>query len=57
MERSGHGSYPGFVGKATYHLQTTDKVLRQQLATLAAFGLYSGVGAKTTFGLGQMRVL
>lgn len=54
MERSRRGSYPGFVGKAIYHLQTRDKVIRQQLATLAAFGVYCGVGAKTTFGLGQM---
>src|SRR5262249_96871 len=45
----------GFVGQCTYHV-SADEPLAAHLTTLASFALYSGVGYKTTMGMGQVRV-
>ena len=45
----------GFVGQCTYHV-SADEPLAAHLTTLASFALYSGVGYKTTMGMGQARV-
>ena len=45
----------GFVGHCTYRL-SADLSLTAQLTSLAAFARYSGVGYKTTMGMGQVRV-
>jgi CRISPR-associated endoribonuclease Cas6 len=44
----------GFVGHCSYHV-SADEPLAAQLTTLASFALYSGVGYKTTMGMGQVR--
>jgi CRISPR-associated endoribonuclease Cas6 len=44
----------GFVGHCSYHV-SADEPLAAQLTTLASFALYSGVGSKTTMGMGQVR--
>ena len=46
----------GFMGKITYELpETFNKKFRKIINTLADFSLYSGVGYKTTMGMGQTR--
>jgi CRISPR-associated endoribonuclease Cas6 len=52
--------FPRFVQKAftgwcTYQL-SADRSLAAQLTSLAALAHYSGVGYKTTMGMGQVRV-
>ena len=46
---------PGFMGQVTYHLGKMAAQERQCLHALAGFALYSGVGVKTTMGMGQVR--
>jgi CRISPR-associated endoribonuclease Cas6 len=54
----------GFVGACTYQLRGQDEptssdsplTVRQQLYLLALLAFYSGVGHKTTMGLGQVRL-
>jgi len=54
---------PGFVGNCTYHLRGPDEAttpeapltVRQQLLLLAQLAFYSGIGYKTSMGLGQAR--
>lgn len=53
-------SYPrhfqvGFVGQCIYGLMGEDEEMRRQLNALADFAFYSGVGYKTTMGMGQVR--
>ena len=43
----------GFVGRVTYGLMGENDVARAQLAMLADFAFYNGVGYKTTMGMGQ----
>ena len=43
----------GFTGRVTYGLMADDAVLRAQLNALADAALYTGVGYKTTMGMGQ----
>ena len=45
----------GFIGKCTYHLKTGDGYAAQ-LAVLAEFARYAGIGYKTTMGMGQARL-
>ncbi len=53
----------GFIGSCTYQLRGPDErttpeaplTLRQQIFLLAQLAFYSGVGYKTTMGLGQVR--
>ncbi len=55
---------PGFVGKCTYALRGPDEMVteeapltvRQQLWLLGQLAFYSGVGYKTTMGLGRVRI-
>jgi CRISPR-associated endoribonuclease Cas6 len=46
----------GFTGHAVYIIQTSDREVRRAVNALAAFAHYSGIGIKTTSGLGQVRV-
>src|SRR5579859_1268600 len=46
----------GFVGRCTYRV-TEAGPCAAQLAALAAFGRYAGVGYKTTMGMGQVRLV
>lgn len=57
FERSGRGAVTGFVGHVTYAVGLPGDTLAQQVHMLAAYALYSGVGARTTMGLGQARVV
>jgi CRISPR-associated endoribonuclease Cas6 len=45
-------SQKGFVGTCTYHVKVKDSSA-PQVATLAEFARYSGIGYKTTMGMGQ----
>lgn len=45
----------GFVGRVTYGLMVDDEAMRCQLNALADSAFYSGVGMKTTMGMGQCR--
>ncbi|HQH37167.1 MAG TPA: CRISPR-associated endoribonuclease Cas6 [Anaerolineae bacterium] len=45
----------GFVGRVTYGLMGDNDIARAQLTMLADFAFYSGVGYKTTMGMGQAR--
>ena len=46
----------GFLGECCYIVdQQSGKDLLQKIHTLAEFAVYSGVGAKTTMGMGQVR--
>jgi hypothetical protein len=55
----------GFVGRCTYLLRGSDEAttvdapltLRQQILLLAQLAFYTGVGYKTTMGMGQVRPL
>lgn len=48
-------SITGFMGRVTYRMQKTSSDIRRAVNALAAFACYSGVGVKTTVGLGQVR--
>lgn len=50
------GRVTGFTGRAVYIVQESDRDIRQAINALAAFAHYSGIGIKTTSGLGQVRV-
>ncbi len=45
----------GFVGRVLYGLMNDDKAKRWQLNALANIAFYTGVGMKTTMGMGQCR--
>lgn len=45
----------GFVGRVTYGFQRDVEAIRRQLNALAGLAFYSGVGYKTTMGMGQVR--
>ena len=45
----------GFVGRVTYGLMAPDEAVRCQLGGLADLAFYTGVGMKTTMGMGQCR--
>jgi CRISPR-associated endoribonuclease Cas6 len=44
----------GFVGTCTYHVKAKDGYA-PQVAALAEFARFSGIGSKTTMGMGQAR--
>ncbi len=47
-------SQKGFLGTCTYHIKAEDSYA-PQVAALAEFARYSGIGYKTTMGMGQVR--
>jgi len=47
----------GSIGKIAYSALNRDRYWLSALGLLAAFALYSGVGAQTTMGMGQVREL
>lgn len=53
--RGRKGTVPGFTGKVTYRFMC-NKEARRYLNALASFAKYSGVGVKTTVGMGQVQV-
>lgn len=55
FERASRGAVTGFVGRATFTVQSAEPHWLQQMAILAAFARYSGIGVRTTMGLGQAR--
>ena len=55
MLRFRHSPQVGFVGRVTYRLMAEDDAARCQLNALADLAFYSGVGMKTTMGMGQSR--
>lgn len=52
--RAGHGAYTGFVGDVTFELLRRDPPFAQQVAALAAYAPFAGVGIRTTNGMGQV---
>jgi CRISPR-associated endoribonuclease Cas6 len=56
-EEGGRGAYPGFVGVCGYAFRVRDRYWMGLIHLLAAFALYAGVGARTSMGLGQARVV
>ncbi len=57
FERSERGAVTGFIGEVTFAFQSSDRYWLSQVNMLSAFAMYSGVGARTTMGLGQVRKL
>lgn len=45
----------GFVGRFTYRVLDDSPALKREVALLATFAFFAGVGAQTTHGLGQTR--
>lgn len=54
--RGRKGAVWGFIGKVTYYFSCDDEQ-RRYLQALANFAKYSGVGVKTTVGMGQVRAI
>jgi CRISPR-associated endoribonuclease Cas6 len=54
--RAGHGAYTGFVGEVTFTLLRREPPFAQQVAALAAFAPFAGVGIRTTNGMGQVEL-
>jgi len=54
FSRSRHSAVTGFVGSVTYRLNG-DEALCRQLAVLGQFAKFSGIGVRTTIGLGQAK--
>lgn len=53
-----HGEpYHGFTGRVTFHTVNYDRYWMGMMAMLAQYAFYAGVGAKTTMGMGQCRLL
>ncbi|HET89957.1 MAG TPA: CRISPR-associated endoribonuclease Cas6 [Chloroflexi bacterium] len=55
MLRFSRSPQVGFVGRVTYGLMADNEAARCQLNALADFAFYTGVGMKTTMGMGQCR--
>lgn len=55
FERSDRGAVTGFVGDVSFSIPTSDRHLSAQLHMLAEFARYSGIGVRTTMGLGQTK--
>lgn len=55
MLRFGRSPQVGYVGQVTYGLMAGDEAARCQLDALASLAFYTGVGLKTTMGMGQVR--
>lgn len=54
--RGSKGIVPGFHGRVQIALDESSAELRQMLHALAAFAPFSGVGIKTTVGMGQVKL-
>jgi len=52
-ERANQGQYTGFMGQVTYELVERTAPFAQQVEALARFATFSGVGIRTTTGMGQ----
>lgn len=52
--RGRKGTVPGFYGQVRMALHEPSAELRQMLNALASFAVFSGVGIKTTVGMGQV---
>lgn len=50
--RAGKGFFPGFTGQVEIYCHSDSLEVQQALATLHALAFFSGVGAKTTYGMG-----
>ena len=55
VDQKGRGAIIGGVGRATYSALSGDRYWLASMQMLADFALYSGVGVKTTTGMGQVR--
>ncbi len=55
FERAGRGTVIGFTGEVAFQINSGNSFWLGQLHMLAAFARYSGVGVRTTMGLGQTR--
>ncbi len=55
FDRAARGNVIGFTGEVTFQITSGDSFWLGQLHMLAAFARYSGVGVRTTMGLGQVR--
>lgn len=51
------GAYPGFLGQCSYGFRSHDRYWLGLVYLLSAFAFYAGVGARTSMGLGQARLL
>lgn len=56
-QRAGHGNYAGFVGSVTFTLLSREMPFAAQVAALASFASFAGVGIRTTNGMGQVECL
>lgn len=56
-EENGRGALPGFTGTCGYAFLNRDRYWMGLIHLLAAFAFYAGVGARTTWGLGQARAV
>lgn len=56
-ERANQGQYAGFVGQVTYELVERTSPFAQQVEALARFATFSGVGIRTTTGMGQTQLV
>ncbi len=56
QEQFGDYQVKGFTGNCEYWLGNLDKKKREEVIALAGFGFYSGIGYKTTMGLGQIKI-
>ena len=57
MTWAGKQRFTGFVGKTEYIYQESAPEVREALGRLQALSFYAGIGAKTGYGLGQVRSL
>ena len=54
--KAGKTLLTGFTGKASIHYQDRTEKVKKLLGQLARLAFFSGLGAKTPYGLGQVRV-
>ncbi|MCC7209696.1 MAG: CRISPR system precrRNA processing endoribonuclease RAMP protein Cas6, partial [Anaerolineae bacterium] len=57
FERSERGAATGFTGDVTFVVNSPDRFWLGQLHALADFARYSGIGVRTTMGMGQARAV
>jgi CRISPR-associated endoribonuclease Cas6 len=53
---AGKVAFTGFVGRSQMRYQGRSQLVAQALARLGCYAFYAGLGAKTSFGMGQVRV-
>ena len=54
---TGKAKLTGFVGKVNMHYQESAVTVKKALGQLQKLAFYTGVGAKTPYGMGQIRIL